>query len=141
MAENNNPNTLPDTFNGRPTRYTFFDGFTTSSLVGKFAYVAGFALIPATGGLSLAIPAAMEARAYSNTRMAAKDAQVAQLQETVMQQNAVLNYMTGGQMPQLPQPGLQAQQDMNPSAPQDGRYTQQLQTQRAAAIGPRQPGF
>ncbi len=32
---------IPDTFNGEPTKYTFFDGFTQASLPMKILYVLG----------------------------------------------------------------------------------------------------
>jgi hypothetical protein len=36
---------LPDQWNGKPTKYKFFDGFTQAGLLGKIAYVIGFPAI------------------------------------------------------------------------------------------------
>lgn len=127
---------LPETFNNKPTSYRFLDGFRNRSPLGKILYASSVALSPFLGW-PLLIPVAMEAQSYNAARLNAKDARIAMLEDTVAQQGSTAPEHAGASP--APQQGIAMQPgqvattrpDLNPGAPQDGRYTRAL-----ASAGP-----
>lgn len=117
---------LPETFNEKPTRYRFLDGFRNRSPLSKLLYVSSIALSPFLGW-PLLIPIAMEAQSYTSAKLNAKDARIAMLEDAVAQQGTENTEIS--MMPQqgvTVQPAIGSRPDLNPGAPQDGRYTQAI---------------
>lgn len=83
---------IPQTFNGIPTKYTFFDGFTRAGLGGKVLYVIGLPWISAL----------MEAYRYNQSSKAYDAAvQLATTQNQIMANNVNCAPIISQQMPDL----------------------------------------
>lgn len=118
---------LPETFNEKPTRYRFLDGFRNRSPLGKLLYVSSLALSPFLGW-PLLIPVAMEAQSYNAANLNARDARIAMLEDTAAQQDTENTVISPTSQQGITVP------DLNPGAPQDGRYTQAIAANSARQI-------
>jgi hypothetical protein len=104
---------VPPVYNGRPTQYQLFDGFTRTGGFGKALYIVGFFI---SGPI---IPAIFELAAYFDAQKTAKQAAW-----EISQQSAPIARSAGGYAPTI---------DMTPDLNAGTRFQDHAQQSRVLA--------